>query len=286
MVPALDRWLPDFDVHKVHAVTVPDAPEAALARALVVRAAPDRIVRTLFRLRGVRGGDLPLERFAQEVLRLEQVERTPTTAVAVGSPPRLRLGILFAAEPVAGGSRLVTETRVTATRPACALPLAPTGSSSAPSRHSSAAAGCRPSPTDRAGRGDRFGSPEGRIGRSSSWSSVASMLSVLCCENRQRTAGTRRVHQLGHARARAGTADTPSTSHLQEKRDRECPAVYASTAWETSMVRRGSTVRVRQRACIKCLQISTLLLSARRTRGHIPDTFRYARRNATSRGVF
>ena len=39
-----------------------------------------------------------------------------------------------------------------------------------------------------------------------------------------------------------------------------------------SMVRRGSTVRVRQRAYLKCLQIGTLLLSARETRGHISDT--------------
>ncbi|MBN2839635.1 MAG: hypothetical protein JXP37_01580, partial [Coriobacteriia bacterium] len=39
-----------------------------------------------------------------------------------------------------------------------------------------------------------------------------------------------------------------------------------------SMVRRGSTVRVRQRAYLKCLQIDTLLLSVARTRGHIPDT--------------
>jgi len=38
------------------------------------------------------------------------------------------------------------------------------------------------------------------------------------------------------------------------------------------MVRRGSTVRVRQRALIESLQISTLLLPAHRTRGHIPDT--------------
>jgi len=37
------------------------------------------------------------------------------------------------------------------------------------------------------------------------------MLYVLCCENRQQSAGTRRVHQLGHARARADTTDTPLT---------------------------------------------------------------------------
>jgi hypothetical protein len=43
-----------------------------------------------------------------------------------------------------------------------------------------------------------------------------------------------------------------------------------------AMVRRGSTVRVRQRAYLKCLQIGTLLLSAlinRRTHfGHICGT--------------
>jgi hypothetical protein len=39
------------------------------------------------------------------------------------------------------------------------------------------------------------------------------------------------------------------------------------------MVRRGSTVRVRQRACRKCLQTGTFSLSVRKTRGHIPDTF-------------
>ena len=56
--------------------------------------------------------------------------------------------------------------------------------------------------------------------------------SVACLRNRQRAAGTRRVHQLGHARARAGTQDTPRRADLQEKRDRECPAVPASTALE------------------------------------------------------
>jgi hypothetical protein len=50
--------------------------------------------------------------------------------------------------------------------------------------------------------------------------------------SRQRAAGTRRVHQPGHARARLDTADTPQSADLQEKRDRECPAVYADTASE------------------------------------------------------
>jgi hypothetical protein len=41
----------------------------------------------------------------------------------------------------------------------------------------------------------------------------------------------------------------------------------------TFMVRRGSTVRVRQRAYLKVLQIGSLLLSVPRTDEHIPDTY-------------
>jgi hypothetical protein len=55
---------------------------------------------------------------------------------------------------------------------------------------------------------------------------------VACSINRQRLAGTRRVRQLEHARARAGTGDTLNRPDLQRKRDRECPAVYADTASE------------------------------------------------------
>ena len=50
---------------------------------------------------------------------------------------------------------------------------------------------------------------------------------VVRLENRQQFAGTRRVQQVGHARAPAGTADTPRKRDLQEKRDRWCPAVPA-----------------------------------------------------------
>ena len=64
------------------------------------------------------------------------------------------------------------------------------------------------------------------------WSSVRSVLSVLCCKNRQHSAGTRRVHQVGHARACADTQDTGGRLDLQEKLARECPAVYARTAWD------------------------------------------------------
>jgi hypothetical protein len=53
---------------------------------------------------------------------------------------------------------------------------------------------------------------------------------VVCFENRQHAAGTRRVHQPAHERARAGTRDTPRRHDLQQKRDRECPAMSPSTA--------------------------------------------------------
>lgn len=52
----------------------------------------DRIVRALFRIRGIRSGHVPLERFATEVLHLAVAERTATSLAAVGGS-RLRLGI-------------------------------------------------------------------------------------------------------------------------------------------------------------------------------------------------
>jgi hypothetical protein len=62
---------------------------------------------------------------------------------------------------------------------------------------------------------------------------------VLCSANRQHAAGTRRVHVREHARSRPGTGGTPLTAHL--------------------MVRRGSTVRVRQRlrvfACLAYVSV-------------------------------
>jgi hypothetical protein len=70
----LDRWLPEFNVNEVHAAVLADAPERAIVRALALPAAPDGIVRTLFRLRGLRGSSLPIERFLCKVLRFEVVD--------------------------------------------------------------------------------------------------------------------------------------------------------------------------------------------------------------------
>jgi hypothetical protein len=112
-VPVLDRHLEIFQVNEVHTRDLRLSPEQAISRVVALPAAPDWIVRVLFRVRGIRGGDMPLERFATEVLRLAIVEQTATSLAAVGGS-RLRLGISFEAEERPGGCRLITETRVAA----------------------------------------------------------------------------------------------------------------------------------------------------------------------------
>jgi hypothetical protein len=95
----------DFDVNEVHQFDLELVPQLAVDRVLGLPVSPDRVVRALFRLRGLHGGDLPLERFAVEVLGLQIVERTPTTAVAIGRLRR-QISIAFEADPrPAGGSR-------------------------------------------------------------------------------------------------------------------------------------------------------------------------------------
>lgn len=112
-VAALDPYLPDFDVSEVHTVELPVPPDEAIQRVLRLPAGSDALVRLPFALRGLRGADLPLERFATEVLGFAFAVRTPTTAVALGRRGGLRLGIAFEAEPrPGGGCRLTTETRV------------------------------------------------------------------------------------------------------------------------------------------------------------------------------
>ncbi len=58
------------------------------------------------------------------------------------------------------------------------------------------------------------------------------MLSVVCFENRQQCAGTRRVQQVEHVRARAGIIDTAGRADLQEKRGCGRSVVSAITAPE------------------------------------------------------
>ena len=125
----LDDWLPEFDARERHERAVAASPETAFAAALGVPVAPDRLVSTLFRLRGLpRGGTI------ETVLRgigFAELARTPTSLVlgVAGRPwsPRggltrwdgagpgqVRMALALWTERAAGGSLLVTETRVAA----------------------------------------------------------------------------------------------------------------------------------------------------------------------------
>ena len=125
---AIDAWLPSFDIGQRHEAQVPLPPESALRQALAVPAAPDPVVRMLFRLRGLRPTG-SIEDF-MVANGFTVLERTPTAYVVgllvrgwrasrepwpASTPPHtLRIVADFRAEPDSEGSRLITETRVAA----------------------------------------------------------------------------------------------------------------------------------------------------------------------------
>ena len=134
----IDDWLPEFDVGERHDVAVPLEPEGALELVLATPAASDRIVRALVTARGMIARDATIEGFFA-AHRFVVLDRSPTewVAGAVGAVWRPRGGLVrlddaeawraahvpgtikgavdFRAEPIPGGSRLTTETRVQAT---------------------------------------------------------------------------------------------------------------------------------------------------------------------------
>jgi ribosomal protein S18 acetylase RimI-like enzyme len=135
--PAIDRWLPAYDVAERHEREVALPPEQALVHALTSPAAFGRTVRALVALRGMRpAGSLEAFFAAHGFVVLE---RTPTQWVAgmagrpwrpsgslldvrspeewraAAAPGTIRAVADFRAEPLgAGRSLLVTETRVAA----------------------------------------------------------------------------------------------------------------------------------------------------------------------------
>jgi hypothetical protein len=136
-VPLIDDWLPEFDFGERHDIAVPVGAERALELALATSAAPDRFVRSLYTMRGMRARDETVERFFL-AHRFVVLARTPTEWVAgtAGAVWRPRGGLVpltdaadwraaglagtvkaaidFRAEQIPGGSRLTTETRVKA----------------------------------------------------------------------------------------------------------------------------------------------------------------------------
>jgi hypothetical protein len=107
----IDDWLPEYDVRERHERRIDASPERALELALAAPAAPDRIVQSLFRLRGV-----PRAATIEELaacLGLVERERTPALWVGAGGR-RVTIAIDFVARPDGGGAVLSTETRVRA----------------------------------------------------------------------------------------------------------------------------------------------------------------------------
>jgi hypothetical protein len=115
-VPLLDQHVPAYEVWERHSVALPVPPEQALAVALASPAAPDWIVRTLLRLRGLGVPRGSLEEFATTP-PFRDLGRSETEFVAGLSPDALRIAFDLRAEPHPGGSLLTTETRVHALTP-------------------------------------------------------------------------------------------------------------------------------------------------------------------------
>jgi Protein of unknown function (DUF2867) len=128
-VAQIDRFLPAWDEHEVHAVVVSASPEDALAAALAAPSAPD-VVRVLLRLRGLRASGSIEELFRW--LGFEELAREADEVVVGGSgtpwrvrarigafdeagPGTVRVAANFRVEPLPDGrTRLSTETRIAA----------------------------------------------------------------------------------------------------------------------------------------------------------------------------
>jgi hypothetical protein len=125
----LHEILPVYDVRERHQRHVPAPPDDAVAAALAAPIAPDGLVRTLFRLRGLpRGGTVY---GAMRAIGFSELVREPD-CVVVGAagrpwtpsgglvafekagPGQVQLLLEISATPAGGGSLLYTETRVAA----------------------------------------------------------------------------------------------------------------------------------------------------------------------------
>jgi hypothetical protein len=112
-VRLIEEWLPDFDVRERHDAAVAVEPERALDLSLATPAAPDRLVGAPLAARGVPARGRTIEDFLR-ALELEHLGRTPTEWAALLDRTRVKIAIAFETEPIPGGSRLTTETRVKA----------------------------------------------------------------------------------------------------------------------------------------------------------------------------
>jgi hypothetical protein len=112
-VSLIDDWLPEFEVGKRYDAAVAAAPERAVDLVLAGPVAPDRLVGSLLALRGIPARGRTVEEYLR-TLDFDHLGRTPTEWAAAHDGRRLKVAIAFEAEPIPGGSRLATETRVRA----------------------------------------------------------------------------------------------------------------------------------------------------------------------------
>jgi hypothetical protein len=112
-VPLIDDWLPEFDVGERHEAAVAAEPERAVDIALATPAAPDRLVGALLAARGMPARGRTIEDFFRSH-PFDVLGRAPTEWAAKLDRDRIKIAIEFRAEPIPGGSRLTTETRVKA----------------------------------------------------------------------------------------------------------------------------------------------------------------------------
>jgi hypothetical protein len=112
-VSLIDEWLPEFEVGKRYDAAVAAPPERAVDLVLAAPVAPDRVVGSLLALRGMPARGRSVEEYLR-ALEFEHLGRTPTEWAAAHDGARLKIAIAFEAQPIPGGSRLVTETRVAA----------------------------------------------------------------------------------------------------------------------------------------------------------------------------
>jgi hypothetical protein len=112
-VSLIDDWLPEFDVGKRYDAAVAASPERALDLVLAAPVAPDPVVGGLLALRGLPAHGRAIEDYLR-ALDFDHLGRTPTEWAAALDGERLKIAVAFEAEPIPGGSRLATETRVRA----------------------------------------------------------------------------------------------------------------------------------------------------------------------------
>jgi hypothetical protein len=112
-VSLIDDWLPEFDVGKRYDAAVAASPERALDLVLAAPVAPDPIVSALLAARGLPARGRAVEDYLR-ALEFDHLGRTPTEWAAAHDGERLKIAVAFEAEPIPGGSRLATETRVRA----------------------------------------------------------------------------------------------------------------------------------------------------------------------------